>query len=79
MTKTLHLDGEAIDGLITRSLDARRLRELENHVQGCLQCSLAIDAAAADPMRWERRGRLGRLAPIAAVREPRTESVSRAA
>jgi len=65
-TNTRHLDRGAIDGLLTRSLEARRLRELEAHVQGCLQCSLAVEAAAADPARWERRGLLGRLVPIAA-------------
>lgn len=79
MTNTLHLDTETIDALLTRSLEARRLRELENHVQSCLRCALAVEAAAADPARWERRGLLGRLSPVAVVPEVRRESVSRAA
>jgi hypothetical protein len=79
MTKTLHLDTETINGLLTRSLEARRLRELENHVQSCLRCSLAVEAAATDPARWERRGLLGRLAPVSVVPGARMESVSRAA
>ena len=62
MTKTLHLETETINALLTRSLEARRLHELDNHVQSCLRCSLAVEAAAADPTRWERRGLLGRLA-----------------
>lgn len=79
MTKTLHLGTETINGLLTRSLEARRLRELEDHVRSCLRCSLVVDAAAADPARWERRGLLGRLAPVVVAPEARTESVLRAA
>ena len=74
---TTHLDQGAIDGLLTRSLDAHRLRELDHHVQGCLQCSLAVEAAIADPDRWERRGVLGRLAFTTPIRE--AASVRRAA
>jgi hypothetical protein len=76
---TKHLDTETINGLLTRTLQARRLRELDQHVQSCLECSLAIKAAAADPARWERRGLLGRLAVTTPVREPVAASVRRAA
>jgi hypothetical protein len=79
MTKALHLETETMNGLLTRSLEAHRLRELDNHVQSCLRCSLAVEAAAADPARWERRGLLGRLTPVVVAPEARTESVLRAA
>ena len=42
---TKHLDTETINGLLTRTLEARRLRELDQHVQSCLECSLAIKEA----------------------------------
>jgi hypothetical protein len=64
-----HLDEGTIDGLLSRSLDAHRLRELDHHVQGCLECSLAVEAATADLDRWERRGVLGRLAFTTPARE----------
>ena len=74
---TTHLDSDTIDGLLSRSLDAHRLRELDHHVQGCLECSFAIQAAIADPDRWERRGVLGTLTFTTPVRQ--AESVRRAA
>jgi hypothetical protein len=58
---TAHLSSSTLDGYLSRSLDSRRLAELEDHVSSCLQCSLAVESAGLEGRRWERRGLFGRL------------------
>jgi hypothetical protein len=58
---TSHLNASTLDGYLSRSLDRQQLTALEDHVAGCLQCSLAVETAGLDERRWERRGLLGRL------------------
>ena len=58
---TTHLDTTTIDAYLSRSLGRVELRELDDHVASCAECSLAVEATALDARRWERRGLLGRL------------------
>jgi hypothetical protein len=57
----VHLDPSQLDGYLSRSLDRHDLRSLDDHVVGCLACTLAIETAGLAEERWERRGTLGRL------------------
>jgi hypothetical protein len=60
-----HLDDPTIGSYLARSLSPSRLQSLDDHVAGCLPCALAVEATSLDEDRWERRGILGRLVPIA--------------
>jgi hypothetical protein len=60
----MHLDPTTLDAYLTRSLDSARLQSFDAHVASCLTCLLALEAAALDEQRWERRGLLGRLARV---------------
>jgi hypothetical protein len=59
-----HMNANALDGYLTRTLDGTALRALDDHVVGCLDCSLAVEAAGLDADRWQRRGPLGRLVRV---------------
>ena len=56
-----HLDTSSLDGYLSRTLDGTELRALDDHVLGCLDCSLAVESAGLDEDRWQRRGPLARL------------------
>jgi hypothetical protein len=58
------LNDSTLDGYLARILDQQELHRLDDHVAGCLRCTLVVEAAALDEERWERRGMLGRLAPV---------------
>jgi len=58
---TTHLNSTTLDGYLSRSLGRQELAALEDHVAGCLRCSLAVETAGLDECRWERRGLFGRL------------------
>ncbi|MCW2975353.1 MAG: hypothetical protein JWM06_634 [Actinomycetia bacterium] len=60
----MHLDDTTLDAYLVRSLDAARLTAIDGHIGSCLPCALAVEAAALDPRRWERRGPLGRLVRV---------------
>jgi hypothetical protein len=60
----MHLDDTILDAYLVRSLDAVRLTAIDDHVASCLTCLLAVETAALDPARWERRGPLGRLVRV---------------
>ena len=62
-----HLDSNTLDGYLSRTLDSTELRSLEDHVVGCLDCSLAVESAGLDADRWQRRGPLGRLLRVPAL------------
>jgi hypothetical protein len=64
----MHIDDSTLDGYLARSLDGDALRSLDDHVIGCLRCTLAVEAAGLDPDRWQRRGPLGRLVRVAPER-----------
>jgi hypothetical protein len=59
-----HLDAKKIDGYLSRSLDRSQLDAIDDHVAGCLSCTLFVESAGLDEKRWERRGVLGRLTPV---------------
>jgi hypothetical protein len=59
-----HLDTNTLDGYLSRTLDGTDLRALDDHVLGCLDCSLAVEAAGLDADRWQRRGPLERLVRV---------------
>jgi hypothetical protein len=59
-----HLDTTTLDGYLSRTLAGTELRALDDHVLGCLDCSLAVEAAGLDEHRWQRRGPLGRLVRV---------------
>ena len=56
-----HLTKATLQDYLSRSLERHDLRRLDDHVLGCLHCSLAVETAGLDERRWERRGVLGRL------------------
>jgi hypothetical protein len=60
-----HLDDRTIGSYLARSLAPAQLHRLDDHVAICLPCALAIEATSLDADRWERRGVLGRLVPVA--------------
>jgi hypothetical protein len=60
-----HLDEPTIGGYLARSLSRSQLQNLDDHIAGCLPCALAVEATSLDEDRWERRGILGRLVPLA--------------
>jgi hypothetical protein len=60
-----HLDDPTIGGYLARSLAPSQLQRLDDHVSTCLPCTLALEATSLDEDRWERRGVLGRLVPVA--------------
>jgi len=60
-----HLDDPTIGSYLARSLEPEQLHRLDDHVAGCLPCALAVEATSLDEDRWERRGVLGRLVPVA--------------
>jgi hypothetical protein len=60
-----HLDDQTIGSYLTRSLAPGQLHSLDDHVANCLPCALAVEATSLDEDRWERRGVLGRLVPVA--------------
>ena len=62
-----HLDTNMLDGYLPRTLDGTELRALDDHVVGCLHCSLAVESAGLDEARWQRRGPLGRLVRVPAL------------
>jgi hypothetical protein len=60
-----HLDNPTIGNYLARSLAPAQLHSLDDHVTNCLACALAVEATSLDEDRWERRGVLGRLVPVA--------------
>jgi hypothetical protein len=60
-----HLDDPTIGNYLARSLAPWKLQSLDDHVAHCLPCALALEATSLDEGRWERRGVLGRLVPVA--------------
>jgi hypothetical protein len=62
----VHLDTSSLDGYLTRSLDRDRLAALDDHLDSCLPCRLTVESEGLRPERWDRRGLLGRLVPVAA-------------
>jgi hypothetical protein len=60
-----HLDTNTLDGYLSRALGGTELRALDDHVVGCLDCSLAVESAGLDEDRWQRRGPLERLVRVA--------------
>jgi hypothetical protein len=60
-----HLDDPTIGSYLARSLAPSHLHSLDEHVANCLPCTLALEATSLDEDRWERRGPLGRLVPVA--------------
>ena len=75
-----HLDRLTLDGYLSRSLGRERLTALDDHVASCLDCTLAVEAAALDEARWERRGLFGRLVRVTPERGgERVEPARRAA
>jgi hypothetical protein len=81
----MHLTQTDLDRYLARALDRSERARLELHLDGCLRCALAVEAAALEPERWERRGILGRLTPVihatapAAIQAEQGELVRRAA
>jgi hypothetical protein len=70
----MHLTDAQLNAYIARSLRRRQRRQLDDHLATCLPCTLQLEAAAAEPRRWERRGALQRLRPVqatTAAAEPR--------
>ena len=63
-----HLDDSTFDGYLSRSLGRDHLRALDDHVATCLDCTLAVELAALDENRWQRRGPLGRLTHVTPAR-----------
>ena len=59
-----HLDTQTLDSYLARSLDRPELAAIDDHVAGCLSCSLTVETAGLEPRRWERRGVLGRLVRV---------------
>jgi hypothetical protein len=57
----MHIDDTIIDRYLSRSFERGRQLDLDEHVNTCLACRLAVEAAGLDPDRWERRGVLARL------------------
>jgi Putative zinc-finger len=74
-----HLNASTLDGYLERSLEPAELRALDEHVEGCLSCTLAVEASMLDVERWERRGVLGRLARVAPSPLVDADRVDRAA
>jgi hypothetical protein len=66
----MHLDSSTLDGYLTRSLDRDRLATLDDHLDTCVACRLMVESEALRPDRWERRGLLGRLVPVAPPAQP---------
>jgi len=66
----MHLDSTTLDGYLTRTLERDRLAALDDHLDTCLACRLTVEAEALRPDRWERRGLLGRLVPVAPPARP---------
>jgi hypothetical protein len=61
----MHLDSSTLDGYLTRTLERERLAALDGHLDTCLACRLTVESEALRTDRWERRGLLGRLVPVA--------------
>jgi hypothetical protein len=76
-----HIDGATLHAYVSRSFDDERLRALDDHVDSCLRCSLAVESAGLAPDRWVRRGPLARLVRVAppAVAQPAVGDERRAA
>jgi hypothetical protein len=76
----MHFDGTTFDRYLAGTLPDAGVREIDNHLLTCLPCTLALEASALDPERWERRGLLGRLVRVApaAAEEPAYERAAAA-
>jgi hypothetical protein len=62
----MHLYGDILEGYAARELSAETLTSIDAHVSNCLFCAHALAEASSVSARWERRGRLGRLARVEA-------------
>jgi hypothetical protein len=74
-----HLSTSTLDGYLERSLESTELHALDEHVPGCLACTLAVESSMLDAERWERRGVLRRLTRVAPVVLRDSDRVERAA
>ena len=61
----MHLYGDTLDNYVARTLPAHTLTAIDGHVSNCLFCAHVLAEEASASTRWERRGRLGRLVPVA--------------
>ena len=81
----MHLTASDLDLYLARGLDRGERARVELHLDECPRCAFAIETAALEPERWERRGILGRLVPVTpaaapvATRAEEAEHVRRAA
>lgn len=57
----MHIDTDILDSYLSRSLSREQLRTIDEHVNTCVPCRLAVETEGLEPERWERRGLLGRL------------------
>ena len=60
----MHLTASDLDLYLARGLDRGERARVELHLDECPRCALAMETAALEPERWERRGILGRLVPV---------------
>jgi len=74
-----HLNESTLDPYLTRSLDLPQLRTYDAHVMSCLSCTLLIEREGLVAERWERRGLLGRLVPVAPVQARTAQHAERLA